>query len=558
MNETTNASAMFAPIWRRKWLILAVAILVAVGTYFYYKHQRPTYHATTQIYLGAGAEEQVPITGVSGTKRAAAPEGNAQALLINSPIVRSAVRKELRTKKPKTKAERAALAGKVKAKAQEKSEFITVTSEARNAKGASLLADLTAQTYVARQNAKYRHAVEGAIALARRQLRRIEAAGEARALESASSTSKKGAKAKPTGKGSSASTALQVANLSSKINQLESDLGIVSVKQLQNAHAEQLSASPKKNAIFGFVVGLLLASFLAYALARIDNRLGSLEDVEEVFGLEMLTVLPAVRHPIVNADGQSRPSNQLLEPLQRLYANLQVASVGPPEARRRPRVILFTGAASGDGVSTLAADLALVQRDAGAAVALVEADLRRPTIARLLRVSGHPGLVEVLEGSLTIDEAIQGVGSLPAVAGGEAGSHAEPAATVVQAPVSGSAAVLVGRPTPNPAAVLGSAAMAETLRRLAEEFDYVLVDAPPPLEVGDAIPLMHLVDGIVTVARVGQTRAIAARRLMQMLARTPSAPLLGVVANGVSPKDIARHGFSTPSRRSLRNRIAGQ
>jgi len=54
----TDAGAIFAPIWRRKWLILVVALLVGVGTYLYYKRVTPTYESVTQIYLGAGAEEQ--------------------------------------------------------------------------------------------------------------------------------------------------------------------------------------------------------------------------------------------------------------------------------------------------------------------------------------------------------------------------------------------------------------------------------------------------------------------------------------------------------------------
>ena len=69
MNDTTDATAILAPIWRRKWMILLVAILVAAGTYLYYKRQPTVYPASTQMYLGAGSEEQ----GCSTSKRAKAP-----------------------------------------------------------------------------------------------------------------------------------------------------------------------------------------------------------------------------------------------------------------------------------------------------------------------------------------------------------------------------------------------------------------------------------------------------------------------------------------------------
>lgn len=556
MNQTTDASAMFAPIWRRRWLILTVGVLVALGTYFYYKHQRPTYQATTQVYLAAGAEEQVSLSGavVSG-KKSSAPEGAAQAVLINSPIIRASVRSQLRRERG-TRAGRTALAGKVKAKASEKSQFITITAEAKSAVGAALLANATAQLYVQRQNNKYHHAIEAAIALSRRQVRRIEASEEARAAEStqAAKGSKGSGGATAKGKGSSASVALQTANLISKINQLENDLTIVNVRQVNPVKpkaVKQLSASPKRNALFGFFVGVLLASFVAYALDRLDNRLRSLSEIEAAFGTEILTALAAVRRPIVVTAGEPRPSKQLRESLERLHTTLQF---GGAPGHERPRRVLFVSANGGDGQSTVVSGLALVQRDAGQAATIVEADLRHPTLARLLGLDPKPGLPAVLDGQLNVQEALQGVGGHPAQAPADLGAAGGPVATVTHTPVTGSASVLVGAPVANPSALLSSPAMDDTLRTLAEYSDYVLVDAPPPLEVSDAMPLLHLVDAIIVVARVGQTRESSARRLVQLLARTPSAPVLGVVANGASRKEIEKYGFSTYSGRSWRSR----
>ena len=60
MNDTTDATAIFAPLWRRKWLILTVGIVVGVASDFYYKHQAPIYSGSTEVFLGAAAEEQAP------------------------------------------------------------------------------------------------------------------------------------------------------------------------------------------------------------------------------------------------------------------------------------------------------------------------------------------------------------------------------------------------------------------------------------------------------------------------------------------------------------------
>jgi Mrp family chromosome partitioning ATPase len=93
--------------------------------------------------------------------------------------------------------------------------------------------------------------------------------------------------------------------------------------------------------------------------------------------------------------------------------------------------------------------------------------------------------------------------------------------------------------------MLGRPEMADLLRTLSHDFDNVLVDAPPPLQVSDVIPLLGAVDGIVIVARIDHTRESSARRLMQLLERTPSAPVLGVVANAVRRRDIEHYGFSS-------------
>jgi succinoglycan biosynthesis transport protein ExoP len=555
MNETTDTAAIFAPLWARKWLILLTAVVVAVASYFYYKHQPDTYMSTTQVYLGSGAEEQSQIGGSSnGGKKASAPSGATQAALINSSIVKMLVRAQIR-EQPKTRGTRAALRGKAKAKSTEKSEFITITAEAGSARGSALLANVTAQAYIKRQNANYRRSVQAAIGLARRQLRRIEA-GAARST----SASKDKSAVKST---TSTAVALQAATLSTKINQLESDLVVSEVTQINPAKpdaAELLSPKPKQNAIFGFAIGLLLASFAAYTLSRLDRRLRSLAAVETLFQTQVLTVLPAVRHPIVNRDGQPAPAKSHREPLRRLHTTLQLGVGLGREDGARPRTIMVVSADAGDGKSTLVANLALTQADAGARVAVVEADFRRPVQARLLDVSDSPGLAEVLAGTLALDEAMQRVNAGRLDVGVSATHAPTAAATVLESSSTGSVFALLGANTVvNPPALLERPEMAELLRSLAEECDYVLIDSPPLLQVSDVIPLLAAVDGIVIVARVGHTQDTSAQRLLQLLKQTPSAPLLGVVANAVSESDVEKFGFhSARYGRGWRGKLMGR
>jgi succinoglycan biosynthesis transport protein ExoP len=200
---------------------------------------------------------------------------------------------------------------------------------------------------------------------------------------------------------------------------------------------------------------------------------------------------------------------------------------------------------AGDGKPTLIANLALTQRAAGERTVIIEADFRRPVQGRLLGLTATRGLADVLTGSAGVDQAMQ------TVPGGEA-QAADPAAaergvaTALASRSEGAISVLVGvSAVPNPPVLLASSAMAELVRSSSEDFAHILLDAPSPLEVSDAMPLLAAVDAIVLVARVGHTREASAQRLTQLLMRTPSAPVIGVVANGVARKDMEKYGISS-------------
>ncbi len=518
MNQTPDATAVFAPLWARKWLILAIALVVAGATYAYYKNKPTVYQVATQLYLGGKSEEQGLLGERGSGGKSTANLGN-QAALINSALINQAARRKLRKEAETNPAAAAAVKGKAKAKASEKNPFIQISSEAQTPKGAALLANTIAETYIARQRVNYIRAVESVIAITRHQLRRLEAA------QLASSKGKK----------SSSVGTVQIAQLSTKITQLESELAVAGAQQVTKANpraATLLSPHPRKNVVFGFVIGALLACVLAYMLSRFDRRVRSLAQVESITGAQILTALPEVKNPVLRRDGVPSTSKPLLEPIRRLQSALRVA---PADGRPAPRSILFVSADAGDGKSTVAANLALAQRDAGEHVALLEANFRRPVQARLLNLDAERGLADVLTGAGTSEQAMQVV---PAPAS-ENGHVALPAG-------NGSLSVLIGGgDVANPQALLAAPIMSELIRSLAEATYCVLVDAPSPLQFSDAMPLLSAVDGIVLVVRIGHTREVSARRLQEQLSRTASAPVLGVVANGAKRSDIERYGFST-------------
>jgi non-specific protein-tyrosine kinase len=101
-----------------------------------------------------------------------------------------------------------------------------------------------------------------------------------------------------------------------------------------------------------------------------------------------------------------------------------------------------------------------------------------------------------------------------------------------------------GATPPNPIQMLSSHAMREVVKSLRDRFDHVVVDTAPLLRVGDTEALLEVVDGVLVVARVGQTTTDDLRRLAAILeAEAPRA--LGVVVNDVGRRDT-REGYYAP------------
>jgi capsular exopolysaccharide synthesis family protein len=195
-----------------------------------------------------------------------------------------------------------------------------------------------------------------------------------------------------------------------------------------------------------------------------------------------------------------------------LQMNLRFGPNGPVQN------VLVTSARSREGKTTVAWNLACAAASAGMSVSLVEADLRRPVIASRYGLTPTPGLADVLRGDCLIADAIR---SVPMLEGDSADNGN-------RSPVQ---VVVAGEPPPDPWALLQLPAMVRVLELVAR--DLVVIDAPPIPYVGDAIPLLQRVDGVLICASVSSIRSPDAARLRDQLAAL-DARVLGVVANGGS------------------------
>jgi capsular exopolysaccharide synthesis family protein len=301
---------------------------------------------------------------------------------------------------------------------------------------------------------------------------------------------------------------------------LLANLGSDKVQVAQKAFPPASPSSPKtsRNTILGLLLGLVLGLVAVVVLERLDRRIKRPEELEAIYRLPMLGSIPksvAISRLARGDDAKQKPlSPAEAETFNLIHAHLRCFNVD-----RELRTVMVTSPALGDGKSTIARHLAEAAARSGSRVLLLDADLRKPTLAQQIGLPQAPGLAAVLIGDVPLAEAIVSV-RLKA----PGASHAPDARKLDVLAVG----TLL---PPNPAELLGSRAMDAVLNAARSQYDLVVIDAAPLTAVSDPFPLLRKVDGVIVVGWIGHSRRDAAQQLHRVLAGS-GAPLLGVIANG--------------------------
>jgi capsular exopolysaccharide synthesis family protein len=298
-----------------------------------------------------------------------------------------------------------------------------------------------------------------------------------------------------------------------------------SLQLAQQATPPSGPSSPKTkvDVVVGGFLGLLLGLAIAFGLERFDRRVRDPSDLEEAYGLPLLGVVP--ESPALRAQGADGLEKLTLPAREAEVFALLRAHIRYFNVDRRLRVIVVVSAAPQDGKSTVARNLGVAAASAGDRVLLLEADLRRPSAARALRVLPGPGLAGVLLEGIPLEDAAQR-------ADVTVGHH------TVSLDVLAAGGIL----PPNPAQVTESHAMEALLDDARATYDLVIVDTPPLSVLSDAFPLLRIADGVVIVSRLGRNNRDVAERLRATL-ETSRAPMVGVVANGYRQRGGTPYGY---------------
>jgi capsular exopolysaccharide synthesis family protein len=273
------------------------------------------------------------------------------------------------------------------------------------------------------------------------------------------------------------------------------------------------AGNPIETILLGVLFGALLGGGLALVREQSDRKLRRTEQVTAAFDAPVLTTVPRSRALKRHKPFADLPP-QIAEAFRMLQMNLRFAREEPV------RSVLVTSARTGEGKTTVAWNLAAAAASGGLSVALVEADLRRPSLADRYDLEQAPGLAEALQGEVSISAAMQTI--LPIQGSANPVGHPRPLHVIV-----------AGQAAPNPWALMQSSVMVRVLDVLRKDHDIVVIDTPPLSHVADAISLLRHVDGVLVTASVNSTRGPEASRLRDQL-QGLDANVLGVVANGGS------------------------
>lgn len=249
----------------------------------------------------------------------------------------------------------------------------------------------------------------------------------------------------------------------------------------------------------GVLLSILVGLCVAVMREVLDTTISSAAHLKAATGHSLVTVVPRDR----DASDDLAVGGPAAEAFRVLRTNLQFADLDTPQP-----LVVVTSPAPGEGKTFVACGLAIAQADAGRSVLLIDADLRRPGVADRLGLDGVVGLVTVLVGKTTFEDA-----------------------TVDHA--SGVTVLPAGPLPPNPSALLESQAMRDLLDHVRGRYDIVLIDAPSVLPTADASILVSQTDGAVLVAREGVTRREEARMAVERIAAV-SGRLFSTVLNGSS------------------------
>ncbi|HSZ14903.1 MAG TPA: polysaccharide biosynthesis tyrosine autokinase [Solirubrobacteraceae bacterium] len=457
---TVSPFELLSVLWRRRLIVITV-VVVSVGLSVALSLRSPKeYSASAQLLFREPGFAQALFGSNLFSTGQEEPQRTTQTSIdvVTSLAVGEEAESLLKIKEPV-----ASLVGSISVSADSGADIATIKATRQNPVEAAAVANAFADGYIAYRRQTDRNTVGQAEELISQSIKTASPAEQAKLAES------------------------------------QRQLGVL--RSLQTGGAEVIARAepdptavapkPKRDGILGFVVGLFLGAGLALLVDFLDRRLKTIDDFERA--LPDYPIIASVPH----VPPHTALAEQLAGPIGESYRMLR-EGLRFLDPTGRARCFVITSAEESEGKSTVAVNLALALTASGRRVALVEADMRRPSAASQLGIPRHlPGLSDILVANAELEECLVSL-------------EDEPNLIVLPS----------GTIPPNAADLLSVGRMGEMLAHLRDAAEIVIVDSPPLLPVADTRVLLRLseVDGVVMVARGSFSRRDRVKAATRVLA----------------------------------------
>ncbi len=290
------------------------------------------------------------------------------------------------------------------------------------------------------------------------------------------------------------------------------DISPESVTVMQPASSAYANlGNVSKRLLLAGLLGLAAGAGLLFLLDRLDDRINSFTELEDLFDEPMLAQIPkdlASRRP--GGSPLLRPDDDRHAFLE-AYRNFRSSLLFLSAEEMKPRLLLVTSSIPNDGKSMTAANLAITMAGTGSRVLLVDADLRKGILHQRFGVSGHAGLSEALGDGQPWPQNVQPT-QIPNLFLLPRGQSTSASGELFLRPVT-----------------------KQFLQEAVGQYDYVILDTPPVMAADDVASLAPLADGVLFVIRAQHTSARVARAALEVLYQR-RVNVLGLVFNAVDPR----------------------
>lgn len=502
---------------RRKWLVVQAAVLVPAAAIAFSLHQQKLYQASAQVLLSSqNLANELTGTQQTGVNVQADRVAQTQADVARVPAIAARVLRRV----PGSGLSVQRFLSRSSVTTAANADLLTFEVVNRDPALARRLVDEYASSYTVYRRNLDTAAIHAALQNVDARVRQLVDAG---------------------GRGGA---------LYASLVEREQTLATMQALQTSNAavvqqaqKTAQVQPKTSRNSILGVLLGLVVGIGLAFLWEALDTRVRSAEEIgERLGGLPLLARVP-VPNKRLRAKNRlvmlENPTGVQAETFRMLRTNLDFATLG-----RDARTIMVTSAVEREGKSTTIANLAVALARSGQRVVLVDLDLRRPFLHRFFDLDG-PGITQVALGRASLDEALVPVSLTDAESRVKAIANGNGHGNGHGVPVRGVLGVLASGPIPpDPGEFVRTAVLTEILEELRALADYVLIDAPPALHVGDAMALSTKVDGIIVVTRMQVVRRHMLSELDRQLASSPT-PVLGFVVTAAGEDEGYGYGYGS-------------